>query len=476
MSQKKLLLSIVHYVIMIALIVCIRNIPPLEPITVKGMQLLGLLIGLIYGWSAIGMIGPSLLGIFILGFTQDLTVAKALEVSMGNTIVVFMLLSFLLIKLSELEGVPKYILEKMLSLKLLKGRPMLFSGTILFAAIIIGIINIFLSILFLWSVIYDLSEEFGYDKREAYPVLMNLGIVLFSTLGIIALPFQDNGLIIMSAYTNFMGESMNYLHYLAAMIPIIMGLLVVWLLVSKYFLKADFNKLLNVDKTGLNIKATKRQKAALTLLALFIVLLMLQANLPSNTMLGQFTAQSTVFGPILMVFLIGSIWIVDGKPMMNFKELSSGILWDTWFMCAIVMALSGMLTAADTGISAFCVQMLTPLLGGVSPYMFVVVLVLFAVAMTNVCNNIVVTLCIIPVIISMSGIVGIGVEPVVILVILAAHFAFLTPAASSAATVLFSNEEYLPKRLIYKYVPLQIILCLVFILTAGYMWVNFIFN
>ena len=37
------------------------------------------------------MIGPSLLGIFILGFTQDLTVAKALEASMGNTIVVFML-------------------------------------------------------------------------------------------------------------------------------------------------------------------------------------------------------------------------------------------------------------------------------------------------------------------------------------------------------------------------------------------------
>ncbi len=141
MSQKKLLLSIVHYVIMIALIVCIRNIPPLEPITVKGMQLLGLLIGLIYGWSAIGMIGPSLLGIFILGFTQDLTVAKALEVSMGNTIVVFMLLSFLLIKLSELEGVPKYILEKMLSLKLLKGRPMLFSGTILFAAIIIFVVS-----------------------------------------------------------------------------------------------------------------------------------------------------------------------------------------------------------------------------------------------------------------------------------------------------------------------------------------------
>ena len=307
MSQKKLLLSIVHYVIMIALIVCIRNIPPLEPITVKGMQLLGLLIGLIYGWSAIGMIGPSLLGIFVLGFTQDLTVAKALEASIGNTIVVFMLLSFLLIKLSEFEGVPKYILQKMLSLKVLKGRPMLFSGTILFAAVIIGIINVFLSILFLWSVIYDLSEEFGYDKRDAYPIVMNLGIVLFSTMGMIALPFQDNGLIIMSAYTNFMGESMSYLRYLAAMVPIIMGLLVVWLLVSKYVLKADFNKLSNIDKTGVNIKATKRQKATLTLLALFVVLLMLQANLPVNTMIGQFAAQSTVFGAILIVFLIGNI-------------------------------------------------------------------------------------------------------------------------------------------------------------------------
>ena len=475
MSQKKVLVSIVHYVIMIALIVCIRSIPPLEPITVKGMQLLGILVGLIYGWSAIGMIGPSLLGIFLLGFTQDLTVAKALEASIGNTIVVFMLLSFLLIKLSEFEGVPKYILQKMLSLKVLKGRPMLFSGTILFAAVIIGIINVFLSILFLWSVIYDLSEEFGYDKRDAYPIVMNLGIVLFSTMGMIALPFQDNGLIIMSAYTNFMGESMSYLRYLAAMVPIIMGLLVVWLLVSKYVLKADFNKLSNIDKTGVNIKATKRQKATLTLLALFVVLLMLQANLPVNTMIGQFAAQSTVFGAILIVFLIGNIWIIDGKPMMDFRELSSGILWETWFICASVMALSGMLTAADTGISAFFVQTLTPLLGDASPYMFVVVVVLFAVIMTNVCNNIVVAICTMPVLMSMSSVVGIGVEPVVILVILAAHFAFLTPAASSVATVLFANEEHLPKKVIYKYVPLQIILCVVFILTVGYIWVNLIF-
>lgn len=95
--------------------------------------------------------------------------------------------------------------------------------------------------------------------------------------------------------------------------------------------------------------------------------------------------------------------------------------------------------------------------------------------MTNICNNIVVTLCLIPVVISMSSVVGIGVEPVVILLILAAHFAFLTPAASSAATVLFSNEKQLPKKLIYKYVPMQIVICVTFILTIGYVWVNLIF-
>lgn len=476
MSQSKSSVKIiVNYAIMIALILCIRNIAPPEPMTVKGMQLFALLIGLIYGWGTIGMIGPSLLGMFILGFTDGLTVATALQASIGNTIVAFMLLSFLLIKLSEIEGVPKFILDKMLGMKLLKGRPMLFSGTILVVAIIIGIINIFLSILFLWSVIYGLSEEYGYDNHEAYPILMNLGIVLFSTMGIIALPFQDNGLIIMSAYTNFMGESMNYFHYLGAMLPIIFALLVIWLLVSKYILKADFSKLENIDKTGLTVKANKRQKATLVLLALFITALLLQANIPATSIVGKFTAQCTVFGPILLVFLIGTVWYVDGKPMMDFKELSSGILWDTWIMCGMVMALSGMLTAPDTGISAFCVQLLTPLLGGVSPYIFVVVIVLFALAMTNICNNIVVTLCLIPVVISMSSVVGIDVEPVVILLILAAHFAFLTPAASSAATVLFSNEKQLPKKLIYKYVPMQIVICVTFILTIGYVWVNLIF-
>ena len=473
--KKYSITPIIHYIIMLLIIIMVRNISPVAPLTEKGVQLLALLIGLIYGWSLIGMIGPSLLGIFILGFTQDMTVGNALQASFGNTIVVFMLLSFLLIKLSENEKVPQFILNKLLSIKILKGRPMLFSGTILFAAIIIGIINIFLSILFLWSVIYSLSDEFGYDKHEAYPVLMNLGIVLFATMGIIALPFQDNGLIIMSAYSNLMEAPMNYFHYLSAMVPIILGLLIIWLFVSKYILKADFNKLKSIDKTNLYVKATNRQKGAITLIILFIITLLLQANLPQNSAIGKFASQSSIYGSILFIFLIGSIWIIDEKPLINFKELSEGILWDTWIMCAMVMSISGMLTAPDTGISAFCVKLLTPLLGSVSPYMFTVIIVAFSLIMTNICNNIVVTLCVMPVIISMSPVLNVPVEPTIILVILAAHFAFLTPAASSAATVLFSNKEHLPIKLIYKYVPLQIIICVGFILTMGYLWVNLIF-
>ena len=41
-------------------------LPPLAPITTEGMKVAGIFIGVIYGWSTVGMIWPSLLGLFAL--------------------------------------------------------------------------------------------------------------------------------------------------------------------------------------------------------------------------------------------------------------------------------------------------------------------------------------------------------------------------------------------------------------------------
>lgn len=473
-EKKKAILNLMHYIIMLGLIFVIRDITPVAPLTVKGMQLLALLVGWIWGCSFIGLIGPSMIAILLLGFTEGMTVPASLSATIGNNIVVFMLLVFLVVQMVEDEGLPKLLVDATMKMKIFKGRPALLSAALLFVAVILGIINMFLSIFFMWQIVYELCSRYGYKKYDAYPTIMCIGIVVMATMGLIAFPFQDNGLIIMGAYTGIVGQSMNYFRYLGSMIPIIIGLVAVWTLVSKYILKVDFSNMKNVDTTNIHVQVLPRQKAAIIIVALFVVSLMLQANL-KITIIGQVLSSSTVYIVGILMYIIGSLWVVEGKPMMNYRTLIRGVAWESWWLTAVVMALGSMLTAQDTGISAFCVQLLTPILGGLSPWAFVVVVCLAAFLMTNFCNNIVVTICMISILLSMSSVIDFSFEPAVILVMLSAHFALFTPAASGPAGLMFANKEWISLKDVYTKGLILMACCLLFTLTIGYVYTNLIF-
>ena len=473
-AKKKSLRELVFYVIMIGLIFFIRNLEPVAPLTTKGMQLLALLVGCIWGWSTIGLIGPSMIAILVLGFTEGMTVAGALSATIGNYVVVFMLLIALIVQLVEDEGLPKLLVDATMKMKVFQGRPALLSAALLFCAVILGIINMFLSIFFMWAIVYELCGRYGYKKHDPYPTIMCIGIVIMATMGLIAFPFQDNGLIIMGAYTGIVGEQMNFFKYLETMIPIIFGLIAIWTLLSKYILKVDFSNLKDVDTSHIVIEVKPRQKASIVIVILLVVFLMLQANFKIGVV-GQFLSASTLFVVGAALYIIGSLWIVDGKPMMEYRKLIKGVPWESWWLTAVVMALGSMLTAADTGVSAFCVGLLTPILGGLSPWMFVAVVCVAAFLMTNVCNNIVVTICMIPILLSMAPVIGFNFEAATILVILSAHFALLTPAASGPAGLMFANKEWIALKDIYTKGLVLLLSCLVFTLTVGYVWANLIF-
>ena len=58
--------TIMHYVIMIAIMAVFYVIPGLGGgmVTPYGMKILGVFIALVYGWTFIGMLAPSLIGVF----------------------------------------------------------------------------------------------------------------------------------------------------------------------------------------------------------------------------------------------------------------------------------------------------------------------------------------------------------------------------------------------------------------------------
>ena len=59
----------IHCIIFVLLTIGIGFLPPFGQITTMGMKVLGVFVGVIYGWIFIGFIWPSFFGMIVLGLT-----------------------------------------------------------------------------------------------------------------------------------------------------------------------------------------------------------------------------------------------------------------------------------------------------------------------------------------------------------------------------------------------------------------------
>lgn len=123
LQKKRSYVKYVHVVIMFALILFVRYIPPVGAITPLGMQALGIFAGIVYGWSTLGMIFPSLIGILAFGFLGENTVVATLSTAFGDKLTVIMLTFLLVASLVDQVGLSEYIAKWCISRKFVEGRP-----------------------------------------------------------------------------------------------------------------------------------------------------------------------------------------------------------------------------------------------------------------------------------------------------------------------------------------------------------------
>ncbi|MEE0510048.1 MAG: aryl-sulfate sulfotransferase [Peptococcaceae bacterium] len=85
------------------------QLSPIGAITPLGMKILGIFIALIYCWSTVGIIWPSLIGILAVGFTGYDTVNDAIKNAMGNDTVWQLFFIMAMLVPIEAEGVANHI-------------------------------------------------------------------------------------------------------------------------------------------------------------------------------------------------------------------------------------------------------------------------------------------------------------------------------------------------------------------------------
>lgn len=446
----------IHSVIGIILMFGIGFLPPIEPITPLGMKYLGILVGLIYLWSLVEMLWPSVLGLVALVLTGKTTGSAVTTSAFGTDMIWLVILSMAVIFSLVKTGMFDYITNWLLTRKSLVGRPWVLSAILILGMYLIAVLGGGVAILFLlWEIVYSIAERAGMPKSHRWCGAMVVGLMMAFVVGQATLTFKPNYIFVVGTFQKMTGMA-DIPVAAATLMNLCMALaqLFIYLVLVRFVLRPDMKALTNVD-ASVFVKElppmNRRQKFAAAYLIIFIVGLMLPGTIPLFSQ-GAIATALKDLGTIGMCYLFLAILCIvriDGKPILVFREITPMVQWDAVFLMGIAFTLSPMLTAEETGISAMVMKLVNPVLGGQSVYMFVVLLFLITLIFTNVANNTVVMILSMTIIASFMSKYNFNLQMIALLMTPMAQTAFLLPASSFYGALIYSQASQIGTKNIY---------------------------
>jgi len=437
--------------IIVALVVTIfmfggRFIPVSETslITSYGFQVIGIFIGLIIGWCLSGLFWPSILAIPALALTPYGDAATVISAAFNNSTIMMILLGFLCFAPMSYSGVGEILCNKLLSLKIFKGKPVVFMLSLMIGLFLlagIGAITTPLIILII-TLIGTMCKSLGYNKGEMFPAMFLTALIVAIGAGRCLFPFLGWPLMTVATLSRF-GTISNTVFW-AMVIPGTILIFGLYIVVMK-LLRCNFAPLKEADLSGDPSKTTMNtyQKAVLISQLVIIAVIILSSFLGSKLpFLNSFGVVGCMGLGIVCSFLLKS----DGQPLLDMKKAVMCVPLDMLFMFAIAILVSSILTAEGTGISPAIQAFVIPLMANTSGLMFVLILTIVTFILTNLLNNIVVVytmLAVVGALFTANPTLNLTVTGTMITYM--GILGFLLPSASVYGAILYGSEMVTPK-------------------------------
>ncbi|MDO4281708.1 MAG: SLC13 family permease [Peptococcaceae bacterium] len=446
-AKKKRNLYPLHLIIGFGIIVLFWLMPPIDPITPLGMKCVGAFLSMVYLWSAVDTLWPSMVGLFMIaisGFAGDAGFNGAWMVAIGTNTVLLTMFAMILFGGMDAVGDTNYIAKWFLTRKIFKGRPITFLAVFYACCFVLAsVCSPITSLILLWPISMSLMNTLGVKKGERAWSHFFVGMFAVSTLAQPLFPFKGAELIPYSAFQNMtaaMGNPMSI-----PMVPYIITCLVIttlftaiYLVLLKFVLRVDLSKFQAIDPEMLEKQMQLppmnfQQKAYMYMIPLYLLMILVPSFIKGNPICDALNA----IGPLGVSLLWVMLFLIvryNGKPLLDFKEVAyKKFDWGIFFMIAAAVYGANSLSSESTGVPAFLIQALTPVLGGRSEMTFVAIMFTFALLLTNFANNAAMAVILMPVVLNFSNQLGINPMPVATGVILMVFVAMLTPAASPHA-------------------------------------------
>ncbi len=448
-------------------------LPVWEPLTPLGMQVLGIFLGMIFLWTFVGIIWPSLLGILAMGFLdiQPKFMIKVFNMSFGDPIIILVFFCMILFGAFQHHGVSKHISYWFLTRKLINGRPVLFTFVIFYTTYVLAGLaaNLAPAILLMSSILYGILNDVGYKKGERYTAIMISGIFFAAMTGQAAKPFTGAALLILTTYEKIAGHPIDYLSYM--LVGMIMSAIVLaaYCLIIKFILRPDMSKIASINieyfKKNPLPPMDLRQKILFGSLFGFIFSILLPNVLSPEIPFVPFLRTLGPWGVGMAFVLCLSLIKIKGEPIIDVKGMIQKYMaWEVYFLLVACVPIAATLISPATGFNEFLVQTFSPILEGQSPSMSIALILIIGLLTTQVANNAVMGAVLMPVVAVFANQLGISFAGTAALLTLLMQIAVLTPAASPFAAMLFASTDWIDKQDILKY-------ALIFMTLAGTLYV-----
>lgn len=433
----------IHVIIMMSLILFFRYIPPIRAVTPLGMETLGIFAGIIYGWSTLGMIFPSFIGIIAFGFLEGNTVATSVTSAFGNRITIIILLLFLVSALIEQSGLSDWIARWCVTRKFSAGKPWVIAIMFCIAgSVIAATVNLFASVILMWNVFYSFCEQIGYKKGDLYPSLVLMAILYCCTMAGGLFPFLGLSFLVVGQLQNFLGLGINFFSFTVMMFILTITAATIYFLILKFIFKPDVSNITsgNADFFQQEVPPlTGHQKLVAALLFALIVLLFLPGILPNTLPWVALLKSMDISGVALLILSVYYVLTLGHKDVVPFKSLAQGLSWEMIFMFATVTPLTAAVNNPDSGILLFVQESMSGILNGLTPTVFTIVLFIAGSIITQFANNSVIMMIIGPIMFSLGSVVGANPFVLTVLAAFCLNVAFIMPASSGPAAMGFSN-------------------------------------
>lgn len=455
-ESKKTNIEWIHAIIFFVLTIGVGFLPPFGQITEYGMDILGIFVGLIYGWTFIGFIWPSIFGLVALGYTSYATNALTATVAgFSESLVWQVFFMMIFAEILRLTGVTEYLGYWILSRKICIGRPWVIVFLLFTAAFVCGgIVSMYGTLFMLWGIVYELFNIAGYEKRNMRCAYVLGGILFMVAVSCMIFPFKPYPGVVLGLCANAGATAVPFVPWLVLGLVTAFVMIALYMIMGKFVFKVDLSAFANMGDVFAehrSKKMTEDTTLGMVILAVFVGVLVIIGIAPAKIPIVAFLKRLDMVGLALLSICVAVFWRrKDGSKLLQFPDLAKAVTWDIIIMFVVTLPVCGAIGSADTGIMATVMAALTPVLKSLSPVAFVAVSIILLGTVTQVAHNLVLTMTFTPLLAMVAA--NMGIDPLLygFMLVTMLQAATATPAASAQAALVFANTEWIVAKDAYK--------------------------